>query len=40
MALTLTFVSEERTLKDEEVNAVVDKVIGALKMRFLAEIRQ
>jgi len=40
MALSLTFVSEERTLKDEEVNVIVDKVIGALKMRFLAEIRQ
>lgn len=40
VAITLTFLSPERTLKDEEVTAVVDKVIGALRMRFAAEIRQ
>ena len=40
IAISLTFLSMEKTLKDEEVNAVVQKVIGALRMRFAAEIRQ
>jgi phenylalanyl-tRNA synthetase beta chain len=40
IALSLSFQDPEKTLKDEEVNAIVAKVIGALKMRFAAEIRQ
>ena len=40
LALRLRFQSPERTLKDEEVALISDKVIGALKMRFNAEIRQ
>lgn len=40
IAISLSFLSPEKTLKDEEVNAVVDKVVGALRMRFAAEIRQ
>jgi phenylalanyl-tRNA synthetase beta chain len=40
MALTIDFSSPDRTLKDEEVNVVMEKVIGALKIRFLAEVRQ
>lgn len=40
MAITIDFQSPDRTLKDEEVNSVMEKIIGALKMRFLAEVRQ
>jgi phenylalanyl-tRNA synthetase beta chain len=40
IALSLLFQNPEKTLKDEEVNAIIAKVIGALKMRFAAEIRQ
>jgi phenylalanyl-tRNA synthetase beta chain len=40
MALSLTLLNPEKTLTDGEVNAVIDKVVGLLKMRFLAEIRQ
>jgi phenylalanyl-tRNA synthetase beta chain len=39
MALHLTFMDPEKTLKDEEVNAVMDKIVGTLRMRFNAEIR-
>lgn len=40
IALSILFQNPEKTLKDEEVNAIIAKVIGALKMRFAAEIRQ
>jgi phenylalanyl-tRNA synthetase beta chain len=39
VALTLTIQSEEKTLKDEEVAAVVAKAIALLKVQFGAEIR-
>lgn len=39
MAVSLTFSDPERTLKDEEVAALMAKVISALKIRFNAEIR-
>jgi len=39
VALTLTIQSEEKTLKDEEVSAVVAKAIALLKVQFGAEIR-
>lgn len=39
LALNIVFLDDEKTLKDEEVNAVMDKIIGTLKMRFNAEIR-
>lgn len=40
MAITIDFSSPDKTLKDEEVNVVMEKVIGAIKIRFLAEVRQ
>jgi phenylalanyl-tRNA synthetase beta chain len=40
VALTISFMSEEKTLKDEEVNAVMEKIVSTLKIRFLAEVRQ
>jgi phenylalanyl-tRNA synthetase beta chain len=40
LALTLSVRSDEKTLKDEEVAAVVAKVIALLQVRFGAEIRQ
>ncbi|OPZ34331.1 MAG: Phenylalanine--tRNA ligase beta subunit [Tenericutes bacterium ADurb.BinA155] len=40
LALTLQIQSEEKTLKDEEVAAVVAKAISLLKAQFGAEIRQ
>ncbi len=39
VAITITFLSEEKTLKDEEIKLLSDKVIGLLKIRFNAEIR-
>ena len=39
LAITISFRLEDRTLKDEEVSAVMDKIIGMLKMRFNAEVR-
>ncbi|MBR4811506.1 MAG: hypothetical protein IKZ68_00140, partial [Bacilli bacterium] len=39
LAITISFRLEERTLKDEEVSAIMDKIIGMLKMRFNAEVR-
>lgn len=39
VALKLTFLSPERTLKDEEVNASFAKVVSALKAKFGAEVR-
>jgi phenylalanyl-tRNA synthetase beta chain len=40
MALSLSFQDPDRTLKDEEVNVIMQKIIGTLQMRFNAEIRQ
>jgi len=40
IALSILFQNPEKTLKDEEVNAIIAKVIDALTMRFAAEIRQ
>lgn len=40
IAITIDFADNERTLKDEEVNAVMEKIIGVLRMKFLAEVRQ
>lgn len=39
MAVRLTLANPEKTLKDEEVAAVIGKVVEALQMRFAAEIR-
>jgi phenylalanyl-tRNA synthetase beta chain len=39
MALRLSFLDPEKTLKDEEVAAVMEKIVGTLRMRFNAEIR-
>ncbi|MBR4812017.1 MAG: phenylalanine--tRNA ligase subunit beta, partial [Bacilli bacterium] len=39
LAITISFRLEDRTLKDEEVSAVMDKIVGMLKMRFNAEVR-
>ncbi len=40
VALSILFSDPSRTLKDEEVNAVMDKIIGILRMKFLAEVRK
>ena len=40
VAINMEFADPNRTLKDEEVNAIIEKVIGALRMKFLAEVRQ
>ncbi len=39
MAITITFLDESKTLKDEEVNLVMKKVTDMLAMRFNAEVR-
>ncbi len=39
MAITITFLDENKTLKDEEVNLVMKKVTDMLAMRFNAEVR-
>ncbi len=39
LAISISFRLEDRTLKDEEVTAVMDKIVGMLKMRFNAEVR-
>ena len=39
LAITISFRLEDRTLKDEEVTSVMEKIIGMLKMRFNAEVR-
>lgn len=40
MAISIDFSNAERTLKDEEVNAIMEKIVGALRMKFLAEVRK
>jgi Phenylalanyl-tRNA synthetase beta subunit len=40
LAITLTFSDPEKTLTDQEIVLVMEKVIGVLKMRFNAEVRQ
>ena len=40
MAVTLSFAAEDRTLTDAEINPIMEKIIGMLRMRFLAEVRQ
>jgi phenylalanyl-tRNA synthetase beta chain len=40
VALTITIQNPDKTLTDPEVVAVMEKVIGTLKMRFNAEVRQ
>lgn len=39
MAITITFLDENKTLKDEEVNIIMKKVTDMLAMRFNAEVR-
>ena len=39
LALTITFLDKEKTLKDEEVKAATERVLSAIKARFGAEIR-
>lgn len=40
MAISIEFSDNERTLKDNEVNTVMEKIINTLRMKFLAEVRQ
>ncbi len=40
VALSITFSDPNRTLKDEDVNMVMEKIIGMLRMKFLAEVRE
>ena len=40
MAISLTFLDKEKTLKDEEIKSLMNKVIALLKQRFGAEVRQ
>jgi phenylalanyl-tRNA synthetase beta chain len=40
MALTITFRDLEKTLKDEEVNAIMKRIIDDLGAHFNAEVRQ
>ena len=40
LALTVTFLDKEKTLKDEEIKAATDHVLSAIKVRFGAEVRQ
>lgn len=40
MAISISFADETKTLKDEEVNLAMEKIIGMLRMKFLAEVRQ
>lgn len=40
LAITLTLLNPEKTLTDPEVTATMEKVVGLLKMRFNAEVRQ
>ncbi len=40
MAITITFLDKEKTLKDEEVKALMNKVVGILAQHFGAEVRQ
>ena len=39
MAITITFLDENKTLKDEEVNLIMKKITDTLLMRFNAEVR-
>ena len=40
LAITLSLLSEDHTLKDEEIRAASEKAINALKVKFGAEVRQ
>ncbi len=40
LALTITFLDKEKTLKDEEIKSATDHVLSAIKARFGAEVRQ
>ena len=40
LALTVTFLDKEKTLKDEEVKAATDHILSAIKIKFGAEVRQ
>mgnify|MGYP002523775891 FL=1 len=40
MAITITFLDPEKTLKDEEIKLSMSKVISLLKQKFGAEVRQ
>ncbi len=40
MAISIDFSNADRTLKDEEVNAIMEKIVGVLRMKFLAEVRK
>ena len=40
LAITILLSVPERTLTDAEVKVVMDKIIGILKMKFLAEVRE
>ena len=40
LAITVTFLDKEKTLKDEEIKAATDHVLSAIKIRFGAEVRQ
>ena len=40
MAITITFLDPEKTLKDEEIKASMSKAISLLKQKFGAEVRQ
>ncbi len=40
LALTVTFLDKEKTLKDEEIKSATDHVLSAIKIKFGAEVRQ
>ncbi|HBS03162.1 MAG TPA: phenylalanine--tRNA ligase subunit beta, partial [Firmicutes bacterium] len=40
MAITITFLDPEKTLKDEEIKLSMSKAISLLKQKFGAEVRQ
>ena len=40
LAISLTLLSEDHTLKDEEIVAATDQALAALKAKFAAEVRQ
>jgi phenylalanyl-tRNA synthetase beta chain len=40
IAFSLSFSSNERTLKDEEVTTIVDKIVTAIENKFKAQLRK
>ena len=40
MAITITFLDKEKTLKDEEIKTLMNKIVALLAQRFGAEVRQ